>query len=324
MREETIGNRRFFVYELTAEEVLDSVVLGMLENNPMEGLVPVTFLRKDEQRILRYDITGMTEWAEFANDMQDGMKLAFFLKSMADTLLEAEEYMIEEDAFLFDLRYVMIGEGGAAKLICLPVENQKGMEKSPAFCQFCSVIVEQPAVAASLSSGVKAQLLASLTEETFSIREFSRMLDQMELQSAVYRPRSAVQQQSGPVVFGKRERVKKEKAVQKVSRQTEPKKIRGYLCRKSTNQKIEIDREEFCIGKGREHTDYCIRDNSFISRRHAKIIRQGKDFYITDLHSLNHTFVNQKKLKEGQSEVLPDGTVIRLANEEFIFLTEEE
>lgn len=50
------------------------------------------------------------------------------------------------------------------------------------------------------------------------------MLDQMELQSAVYRPRSAVQQQSGPVVFGKRERVKKEKAVQKVSRQTEQKK----------------------------------------------------------------------------------------------------
>lgn len=324
MREETIGNRRFFVYEMTAEEVLDSLVLGMLENNPMEGLVPVTFLRKDEQRILRYDTTGMTEWHEFANDMLDGMKLAFFLKSMADTLLEAEEYMIEETVFLFDLQYVMMGKDGAAKLVCLPVENQKGMRERLTFRQFCSVIMEQLAVSGSISSRVKAQLSASLMDEAFSKREFSRMLDQMELQSAVYKPRPAIQKQAGPIVFGKKERVKKEKAVQKVCGQTGQKKIRGFLCRKSLDQKIEIDRAEFCIGKSREHTDYCIRDNSFISRQHAKIVCKGKDFYITDLHSLNHTYVNQKKLQEGQTEVLTDGTVIRLANEEFIFLTEEE
>lgn len=100
-------------------------------------------------------------------------------------------------------------------------------------------------------------------------------------------------------------------------------KAKGYLYRKSSDEKIGIDKEEFQIGKGSGPNDYRVRGNSFVSRRHAKITRQGETFYITDLHATNYTYVGGKRLESGQSAALDDQTVIRLANEEFIFLIEE-
>lgn len=94
---------------------------------------------------------------------------------------------------------------------------------------------------------------------------------------------------------------------------------RGKLIRKKTGDNIDITKERTVIGKDSLHTDYCIRDNSAISRMHTVIIANKKSVYIEDAHSTNGTFINGRRLGDGEQVELRGGENIRLGNEEFIF-----
>lgn len=94
---------------------------------------------------------------------------------------------------------------------------------------------------------------------------------------------------------------------------------KAYLLRKRTNEKIEISKEIFKIGKEMNYVDYCITNNSAISRSHADIICQGNQYYIVDNNSLNHTFVNDQQIPSQQPVKLEDFARIKLADEVFEF-----
>ena len=49
-----------------------------------------------------------------------------------------------------------------------------------------------------------------------------------------------------------------------------------------------------------------------VSRRHARIIKQGDQWMIQDLKSTNHTYVNRKKLNLGQREPVNNGDQVRI------------
>ncbi len=71
---------------------------------------------------------------------------------------------------------------------------------------------------------------------------------------------------------------------------------------------------------GRETAaNLCIADAS-VSRRHSKIEKEEDRFVITDLESLNGTFVNDLPVK---SRVLQHGDRLRIGDSQFVFLTHE-
>ena len=92
-----------------------------------------------------------------------------------------------------------------------------------------------------------------------------------------------------------------------------------YLIRKKTNEKVEINKSYFRIGKERNYVDYCIADNSAVSRSHADIIRKNDEYYIIDNNSLNHTFLDNKQIPSSQMQKLEDFMIIKLADEIFEF-----
>ena len=63
----------------------------------------------------------------------------------------------------------------------------------------------------------------------------------------------------------------------------------------------------------------CIADSS-VSRRHSQIEKSDDDFVITDLESLNGTFVNDLPIK---SRVLEHGDRVRIGDSQFVFLVHE-
>src|ERR1041385_2409757 len=81
----------------------------------------------------------------------------------------------------------------------------------------------------------------------------------------------------------------------------------------------------FAIGEeplviGRETAAHlCIADAS-VSRRHSKIEKQEDGFVITDLESLNGTFVNDVPVR---SRLLEHGDRVRIGDAQFLFLTHE-
>ena len=98
-------------------------------------------------------------------------------------------------------------------------------------------------------------------------------------------------------------------------------KIEAHLLRLRTNEKINITKDRFSLGKG-ETVDYKIEGNNAISREHVVIIREGREFYVEELGSLNHTYLRGTEIIE-KTPVL-NGDTLKIADEEFLFVIVED
>lgn len=73
---------------------------------------------------------------------------------------------------------------------------------------------------------------------------------------------------------------------------------------------IRINKDEFRLGSSEDGNDSVI-DSPVVSRFHAKIIREGKSYYLEDLNSTNGTCVNGKMLGyRDKVELNPEDTIM--------------
>ncbi len=90
----------------------------------------------------------------------------------------------------------------------------------------------------------------------------------------------------------------------------------GTLIRKRTGETVNVNTESFIIGREPKDVNYCIADNTAVSRVHAKLTVRGGVVYLSNLTEKNGTFVNSTKVLRGQEVALKNGDRITLANEE--------
>lgn len=93
----------------------------------------------------------------------------------------------------------------------------------------------------------------------------------------------------------------------------------AILLRMKTGEKISINKGEFIIGKEKRRVDYCISNNTSVSRCHTKIITRGSQHFIMDMNSTNFTFINGNKLTPNKEIALFNGDKIMVSDEEFEF-----
>jgi hypothetical protein len=95
----------------------------------------------------------------------------------------------------------------------------------------------------------------------------------------------------------------------------------GYpvLIRKSTGEQVVVNKKVFCIGKADQGVDYKILGNKSISRRHAYITCINGVYYLRDNNSTNHVYLNGQQIYSNVEVDIPDNSIIRISNEEFVF-----
>jgi len=98
--------------------------------------------------------------------------------------------------------------------------------------------------------------------------------------------------------------------------------VYSFLIREKTKERITITKAVFHIGTDQNKNDYVIADNTAVSHNHAEILEKDGQYYIRDLHSTNHTFVDGKEVMPDKEVALLPNTKIRLANEFFLFQQE--
>jgi Nif-specific regulatory protein len=81
---------------------------------------------------------------------------------------------------------------------------------------------------------------------------------------------------------------------------------------------FDLNEEALIIGR-ETAANVCLADAA-VSRRHSKIEKTDDEFVITDLESLNGTFVNNVPVR---SRVLEHGDRVRIGESQFLFLTHE-
>ena len=93
---------------------------------------------------------------------------------------------------------------------------------------------------------------------------------------------------------------------------------RPCLVHCGTKERLTIDKPLVLVGKG-QGADLLINGNSAISRSHAEILRRDGAYYVKDLNSTNHTYVDGQMLQGGAETLLCSGARLRFADEEFEF-----
>jgi len=91
------------------------------------------------------------------------------------------------------------------------------------------------------------------------------------------------------------------------------------LVRVKNSEVIRINKFPFRVGKERSFVDYFIGDNTAVSRSHAEIVKQSGSYFVKDMNSTNHTFVNGNMIQSGIDVQINVGDHIKFANEEFEF-----
>lgn len=91
-----------------------------------------------------------------------------------------------------------------------------------------------------------------------------------------------------------------------------------------TGQKTLISKSEFLIGRmsnSEPQKDFSIK-NQNVGRIHALITKKNGQYFITDMTSLNGTFVNNQRIGSNIETEIKNGDLIKLANEAFKFIIE--
>jgi hypothetical protein len=96
-------------------------------------------------------------------------------------------------------------------------------------------------------------------------------------------------------------------------------KLNAHLIRLSTNEIVPIKGTLFQLGSDYEYSDYQVRNNKTVSSTHARIIVRQKEYYILDMNSKNHTYVDDKVIPSMVETKLNHGTRVRLGSEKFVF-----
>ena len=90
-----------------------------------------------------------------------------------------------------------------------------------------------------------------------------------------------------------------------------------HMTRQKTGEVICINKAAFWFGKEAGNVDYCITDNTAISRRHALITIRNNECFIQDNHSTNRVFLNGRALEPGVDTPVSNGDRVRMGDEEF-------
>lgn len=182
---------KHLVYEKKEDDTVDALVMGMMENNKIEGTVPFTKSQVDTVISYRYNITGLQSVAEYLSGIVSRQKLLGTIENFLGEKKVLEEYMLDMDAVVWDNRYLFVDPAaGDIKVIVLPVKH----DNLPADMFFRNMVFSVQYDPAEDVSYVTSILNYFNGMEPFTMSGFGKLVHELKEQQ-VYRP--AGQQYAG-------------------------------------------------------------------------------------------------------------------------------
>ncbi len=115
------GSHSYLVYQVKDTETIDSLSLGMITHNQIEGLLPTIYQQIDENQYLKYNISSRISLRQFFADTVNRKQFLGAVSGMTNVLLEVEEYMIDPNTLLLEMDYIFVDVSSCrAYMVCLP------------------------------------------------------------------------------------------------------------------------------------------------------------------------------------------------------------
>lgn len=285
------------VFKLSNDDIIDSVAIGMLSNNNIQGIANIIECKDS----LKYKVTNKISLLDYLhrnNTEESKNNLLKIASNILNTMLSLDEYMLDSDRIVLNPDYVYIDERTLkCELIYYPLQFDKTIhsvtDTLKCVVDICNNIMDSIHVKNDESQNICETASDSVKNNKNEDSGGTEIFE--ELQKTA------------------RESIKMKEHTNILSEsQNMP-----VLVRRKNGEQIIINRNIFKIGKDESYVDYCIKNNPTVSRNHADIIKKPDGYFIVDKWSLNHTFINGKRIEPKVYEKLEDGDLIQLADEVF-------
>lgn len=172
---ENQGTSAFLVYPLNAEDQLDTMGIGMISNNHIPHILPISFTQIDEARYLRYSISSKITLESFFSGMVTRKRLLGIFIGICEAIEAGDEYMLESSMLVLDKKYIFANVStGEPYLVYLPVlDDREPLDLGKFFKEIMFGTQFDPSEDCSYVAGIINFLN---TSTHFSLKEFETLL----------------------------------------------------------------------------------------------------------------------------------------------------
>ena len=177
---ENQGANTYLVYKVGQDDTIDSMSLGMLTNNKIDGFVPVVFTQLNTTKYLKYNISTQVSVKQLFGENAKKQQIIAVFSGIVDALLAAEDYMIDHDLIILDLDYIFADVLTCeTKVVCLPIVRSNTKSKEPKL--FFKHIMFNTQFDASENGDYVAKIMNYLnSDRPFSLKGFKALLDEIK------------------------------------------------------------------------------------------------------------------------------------------------
>lgn len=177
---ENQGTNTYLVYEISNEDIVDSMSFGMLTNNKIPGLAQTFFTQIDNKKLIRYNVSSRVSVAQFFRGVVNKKRLLGVFSGIVDAMLAVEDYMIDVNSIVLDLEYIYTDVSSCETvLICLPIENPK--ISNPELGMFFKQIMFSTQFDQTEKCDHVAKIINYLNSSpVFYLNDFKKLLDEIK------------------------------------------------------------------------------------------------------------------------------------------------
>ena len=175
---ETQGSNTYVVYEIDADDVIDSMSLGMLTHNKSHGLAQTLFTQMDDKKYVKYNVSSKVSVSQLFEGAVNKKRLIGVFMGIVEAMLSAEEYMLDPNSILLDLDFIFADVSTyETAMICLPITDSSAGNNVELSLFFKNIIFNTQFDQTENCDHV-AQILNYLnTSSVLALEEFKELLE---------------------------------------------------------------------------------------------------------------------------------------------------
>jgi len=197
---ENQGNNTYLVVELPAEAEIDTMTLGMITNNSIEGVASAFFTQLDDTKYVKYNISSKVSLFQLLEGPVNKKKVVGVFTGICNALRNAEDYMLEPGSFLYDLDKIYVNVSTLeVALICVPVLDMVQDVQNVGIL-FKNIMFSAQFDIAENNDYVGKIINYLNSAPAFSAEGFKEMLDSLQKNAPTEVPIQAVQATANPAI----------------------------------------------------------------------------------------------------------------------------
>ena len=172
---ENQGQNTYLVYQFD-DRPIDTMALGMLTNNKINGFAPAIYTEIDNQKFIKYNVSSHVTLSKlFMGDVRK-MRLLKTFVNIVDAMQMLDAYMLDRRTIMLDRDYIYVDASTSdVSMICVPVVDEFAPIDER---EFFKNIIFSVSFAANENGDYVARILAYLNSvELFQLQDFKKMLE---------------------------------------------------------------------------------------------------------------------------------------------------